>query len=257
MNRRLRNVVGLALAALVGATLTVALPAGANGDDDDGDFLRAGTARNARDPENPANEVIKIDTTSPAPECNPALAQNCQFGIVSRRLNDKIAALDNQVELKAYFQPPRVGCGGGSPRMTLEIDLDGNGQTNGNAHGNYGPGPFGTGCPPPGVWHYEDLTDMAPRWDVTQLIGPGELALPPGQNPFLVPWDLLETLVSGFANHNVCTGGLHDDSGWFPPAEGIAFYDVISIGDETWTERDDTAGRGFASGCKKKDKDDD
>lgn len=241
-------------ALLLAALVMIGSPAAVLADDDDdrrGGFLLLGTAQRAQDPENPANDVIRIDTTSPAPECNPALALNCRFGTVSRTLNVEIAKLDNMVELKAYFQPPRVGCGGGSPRVQLAIDLDGDGRSNGNAHGNYGPGPFGAGCPPPGVWHYEDLTDTSPRWDVTQLVGPGELVLPPGQNPFLVPWPLLEALVSAFADHQVCTGALVDDSGWFPPAEGVAFYDIVSLGNATWANRRDTADRGFARGCRR------
>jgi hypothetical protein len=236
-------------------TLSVMLvaPASALADDDDGDdgggFLLGGAAQHAQDPENPANDVIKIDTTSPAPECNPALAQNCIFGTVSRTLNIKIGQLDNMLEFKAYFQSPRVGCGGGSPRIQLAIDLDGDGVSNGNAHGNFGPLPFGGGCQPPNTWDYQDLTDAAPRWDVTQLIAPGELVLPPGTNSNLVPWPLLEMLVSTFSDHLVCSAALVDDSGWFPPAEGPAYYDLFSAGRATWVDQSDTAGRGFAMGC--------
>lgn len=211
-------------------------------------FLLGGTAQHAQDPENFFNDVIKIDTTSPDPLCGPPTYLNCRSGTVSRRLNAKIAQLDNMIELKVYFKAPR-GCSGGSPRITLAIDLNGDGVSDGNAHGNVGPLPFGGGCPPPGFWQYEDLTDAAPRWDVSQLVGPGELVLPPGVNPFLVPWDLLEALVSGFQNHKVCTGSLHDDSGWDPLAEGIAYYDLISLGRATWVDRSDTTGRGFAQGC--------
>ena len=244
---RVRGTLAVA-AVLLGASAIVA--ANGFGGSSSG-FLLGGTAQHAWDPENPSNDVIKIDTTSPDPDCNPMLAQDCLFGTVSRRLNVKIAQLDNMIELKAFFVAPRVGCGGGSPRVQLAIDLDGDGVSNGNAHGNYGPAPFGGGCPPPGFWQYQDLTDAAPRWDVTQLLGAGEIdPLALGSvNAFLVPWPLLETLVSTFPLHKVCSGALVDDSGWFAPAEGIALYDVISLGRATWVDRTDTAGRGFAQGC--------
>jgi hypothetical protein len=254
LSRRVPVALGIAFvlggAAIVGAN-------GSGGFTSNDGFLLGGTAVHAVDPENPANDVIKIDTTSPAPECTPALAQNCLFGTVSRTLNTKIALLDNEIEMKAYFQMPRLGCGGGSPRIQLAIDLNGDGVSDGNAFGNYGPLAFGGGCPPPGVWQYQDLTDLAPRWDVTQLAGPGELVLPIGQNAFTVPWDVMElAITTAFPNHKVCSGALVDDSGWFPAAEGVAYYDLVSLG-RTWEDRRDTAGLGFAVGCGKPDTDDD
>jgi hypothetical protein len=235
--------------ALLIAVLLVGAPTAAiaNGDENgNGGFLLGGTAQHAQDPENPANDVIRVSTlTSPF------------FGTVSRTLNVKIMALDNQVEWKSYFVAPKT-CVGGSPRMQLAIDLNGDGTSDGNAFGNFGPGPFGTGCVS-NIWDYQDLTDLAPRWDVTQLTGLGEIPTPlPGNvNPFLVPWDLLETLVSAFPNHLVCTGQLTDDTFGIPGMSGIAYYDLISIGNETWNDHDDTAGRGFARGCGAPDDDGD
>jgi len=176
-------------------------------------------------------------------------------------LNVKIDQLDNMLELKAFFVTPKT-CVGGSPRLQLAIDLDGDGQPDGNAFGNFGPGPFGTGCPPGGVWHYEDLTDLAPRWDVTQLTGIGEIPTPlPGNvNPFLVPWPLLQTLIANFPRHLVCNAALVDDT-FFPQGpnamSGIAYYDLLSLGRATWVDRSDTAGRGFAMGCGRLDHGDD
>jgi len=245
-----RVLLGLLAGPLIffGAPLTPAMA--------DGGFLLGGTAQLAQDPENPANDVIKIDTTA---GFNP-ITGTFPSGTVSRTLNVKIDQLDNMLEFKAFFVAPKT-CIGGSPRIQLAIDLDGDGQPDGNAFGNFGPGPFGTGCPSGGIWHYEDLTDLAPRWDVTQLIGPGEIPTPlPGNvNPFLVPWPLLEMLVGSFPNHRVCTAALVDDT-FFPagpnPMSGIAFYDLFSAGRETWTDRSDIAGRGFAMGCGRRDDDD-
>jgi hypothetical protein len=162
------------------------------------------------------------------------------------------------IEVKAFFVPPKT-CVGGSPRVQLAIDLDGDGESNGNAHGNFGPGPFGTGCPPALIWHAEDLTDAAPRWDVTQLLGAGEIdPLDLGAvNPFLVPWPLLEALVGTFPNHLVCTVALVDDTFGAPGMSGVAYYDLFSAGRATWVDRADTAGRGFAMGCGRTDHGDD
>src|SRR6267142_853899 len=70
-------------------------------------FLLGGNAQNALDPENSANEVIKMDTLAPP-----------FYGTVSRRLGTKITALDNMLEAKAYFF--NRSCGGGSPRIQLK-----------------------------------------------------------------------------------------------------------------------------------------
>jgi hypothetical protein len=254
MNRRVHLNLSVILTLVVGGGAAVAAM-----DYYERGFLLGGTARHAQDPENPANDVIKIDTTLYyLGQCAPPLYLNCPSGTVSRAVDTQIWKLDNMIELKAYFVAPKT-CIGGSPRVQLAIDLDGDGQPNGNAHGNFGPGPFGTGCPPFFVWHSEDLTDVAPRWDVTQLLGPGEID--PGDlgavNPFLVPWDLLESLVSTFPNHLVCSVALVDDTFGIPGMNGIAYYDLFSAGRATWADRSDTAGRGFARGCVRPDHGDD
>jgi hypothetical protein len=215
----------------------------AGGDGGGYGFLLGGTAQNSRDPENPANETIRIDTSTGG------------FGTVSRPLNTKISTLDNQLELKAYFVAPKT-CVGGSPRVQLAIDLNGDGQSDGNAHGYVGTLPFGAGCVS-NVWQYFDLTDLVARWDVTQLTGVGELVLPGGQNPFTVPWDVFEAAVSLFPLHKVCSGALVDDTFGIPGMSGIAHYDLISIGRATWSNHRDTAGRGFAMGCARPQHDDD
>jgi len=56
---------------------------------------------------------------------------------VSRTLNAKLADLDNVLEFKSYFENRR--CGGGSPRIQLAIDLNGDGIPDGNALGYTAP----------------------------------------------------------------------------------------------------------------------
>src|SRR5207237_212690 len=132
MKPRMRFVIGIALLlSALGVWATGSRTVAAS--NQESGFLLGGTAMNALDPENPANEVIRIDTaTAPG------------YGTVSRRLGVKIAALDNMLEFKSYFQ--NRSCGGGSPRIQLAVDLNGDGTPDGNLFGYTAP-PF-AGCAP-------------------------------------------------------------------------------------------------------------
>jgi hypothetical protein len=209
-------------------------------------FLLGGNAQNALDPENPANEVIQMNTLQPP-----------LYGTVSRTLNVKIAQLENMLEFKSYF--PARSCGGGSPRIQLAIDLDGDGISDGNAFGYTAP-PF-AGCPP-NRWQYDDLTDELPRWDFSQLasggftvpncppIGPAPLLCPFQTHSGYIPWPVFKAVLTTlFPAHRVCSGALVDDSGWMAEAGGVAYYDIISMGRATWEDHEDSIGRGFAHGC--------
>jgi hypothetical protein len=228
----------IALAAIVLSLLSVGGgTALATGTGSGSGFLLGGTAQNSQDPQNPANDVVRVSTLD-----DPF------FGTVGRSLNVKIPALDNQLEWKQYLVSPKT-CIGGSPRMQLAIDLNGDGTSDGNAFGYFGTAPFGTGCASD-TWEYGDMTDTVLRWDVTQLAG---LNISPF-NPFTVPWDAMELAISTqFPNHLVCTGQLTDDTFGIPGMSGIAYYDLISIGNSTWSNRRNTAGRGFAHGCGRPD----
>jgi hypothetical protein len=235
-------------------TCTISLsqgsPSGSHG------FLLGGNAQNAQDPENPANDVIQINTLLPP-----------LYGTVSRTLGVKIADLDNMLEFKSYFL--NRSCGGGSPRIQLAVDLNGDGVPDGNAFGYTAP-PF-AGCPP-NRWNYDDLTDELPRWDVTQLVAGGFPSLTcPSTNPTVqalcmsgfptnsgyVPFSVFKTVLTTlYPNHRICMGALVDDSGWLPAAAGVAYYDIISLGRATWEDRADSAGRGFARGCGQPDQGD-
>ncbi len=232
-----------------------------NGTTGDG-WLLGGTAQLAVDPENPANDVIRIRT-----DMIPF------FGTVSRKVNVKADKLDNMLEFKAWFSftsMPLLGktCVGGSPRFQLAIDLDGDGDVEGNAFGDTGLNGSGSGCPPR-TWMYEDLTGpdtlgslllfpstgfVTPNeereWALSQLGGPGV----PGAG---VTWSEAETFLASFPNHLVCTVALVDDTFGIPGMTGTAYYDVISGGRSTWADRRDITGRGFAQGCGKPDHGDD
>jgi hypothetical protein len=177
--------------------------------------------------------------------------------------------LDNMLEFKSYFQ--NRSCGGGSPRIQLAIDLNGDGLSDGNAFGYTAP-PF-AGCAP-NRWQYDDLTDELPRWDLSQFAASGfpsagaictnplfsgnPLICPFTQHSGYIPWNVFETVLNTlFPLHQVCSGALVDDSPWFTPAAGVAYFDIISMGRATWEDRFDTAGRGFAKGCGRPDCGDD
>ena len=228
-------------------------------------FLLAGTAQHAQDPQNRSNDVIKIDTTSPE-ECSPAGGyQNCASGSVSRKVNVKIQQLDNMLEFKSFYA--NRSCGGGSPRIQLAIDVNGDGVADGNVFGHV-ESPVFSNCASV-RWANDDVTDEDARWDVTQLIAaglfpalntictlpvfvgnptvcpPGGFAMPSGY----IPWAVMEAGPSTLYPARVSDRGPCRRFPRFIPSEGVAYFDVISMGRKTWYSFSDTAGRGFARGC--------
>jgi hypothetical protein len=243
-------------------------------DDNGGGFFLGGTAQLAQDPENPANDVIRINTTLAPGQCSPLTLppfQNCPSGTVSRTVNVKVDKLDNMLEFKAWFNGYDVAglktCIGGSPRIQLAIDTDGDGESNGNAHGYFGASPNFAGCPSD-TWLYEDLTGPGDFFITGGVLAPSTGYLTPNEE---LEWDLTQFggsfyntwsqtelfFANGFPQHLVCTVALVDDTFGAPGMSGIAYYDLFSAGKATWTDRSDIAGRGFAKGCGRPDHDDD
>ena len=141
----------------------------------------------------------------------------------------KVTAFNNPLGFKYYFVSR--SCGGGSPRLTLLVDANGDGtfsQQSGDfaVHGH--PNPF-VGCPP-NTWVYENLTDGGPRWEVT----PGGAVPSIPTFPFS-PWDTLAAAVTAaFPNHQVLAGFLVDDSCSFSPVScGEAHYDLVTVENRT------------------------
>ena len=161
------------------------------------------------------NEVIATNTTE-------------GFALAYRKLNPGITvtALTNQIGLKYYF----VGrtCGAGSPRVSLLIDSDGDGNTDFASHGHVNP-PTHAGCTP-NRWATEDLTDEGPRWEVTP-----STALPAIAGFPYAQWDVFTAaLTAAFPNHKVLAGFLVDDSCSFSPTTcGRAYYDLLTIENRT------------------------
>ena len=176
------------------------------------------------DTQNPTNDVISVLTTPVYPAGIGVALRNTPPGF-------KIAALTNQLQLKYYF--PSRSCGGGSPRIQIAIDTDGDGISNGNAFGYVGHTGFGGGCVT-GMWDFVDMTDAVPaRWDLTQF-GLGYHS-----------WQTAVTAISAFPNHKVLSGSLVDDSCSFnPPSCGQAYYDLFTFENRTLEQDQDTVKNG-------------
>jgi hypothetical protein len=219
---RLRMPFGLTLMLSVGL-LVAALEASHRNK-----FELVGTATFAKDPTSQSNFVIKVDNTN-------------GFGGVRRDLNTKITALDEHLTVRYYFVGPKT-CGGGSPRIQLAVDLDGDGMTNGNAFGHIGPSPSFTMCQTD-EWVTEDLTIsalenpmQAVRWDIGQLGGSA-----------FTTWDNVKLHISAFVNHKVLRATLIEDQafgmppGFFIP-RGVTYYDDITLGERTLEDQRDVSG---------------
>jgi hypothetical protein len=191
-------------------------------------FAYFGAAEDAADPDQPEasdNDVAHFDTTGEEP-----VGMFRKLGQPGSQAGETVFGLDNQLGFK-YFFVDRT-CGGGSPRIQLAIDLDGDGDSEGNLHGHVSP-PW-AGCEME-EWVYENLTDDQLRWEV----GAGL----PGSRPFpFFTWDEIET---AFGTASVLEGSLVEDAHAFSaPNRGDAFYDLVSIGNRTFEDHNDSAQRG-------------
>ena len=177
------------------------------------------------DPQNLTNDVISVLTTTAYPAGAGVAFRNTPPGF-------KIAALDHQINLKYYF--PMRSCGGGSPRVQIGIDRDGDGSFDANAFGYVGHAPFGTGCIT-GEWDIIDMTDNIGRWDLSQLGG-----------GMTMTWDQAEAFVTTtYPNHRVISGSLVDDSCSFAPTScGQAYYDLFTFENRTLENDQDTVKNG-------------
>lgn len=198
--------------ALIGMVIfaSSAFTVSANGDCT---FTLFGSAQPDTDPENASNEVVSIDGSAGFGGVNKVLPAGTQA--------DEI---DNQVNVKYFFVTPKT-CTLGSPRISLRIDSDSDGDFDFNAHGNLGPLAFGAGCVT-GSWTFADMTDAAPRWDVSQGGGGQQLT-----------WDAMEIfLATTFPNYQIIRGTLVEDG--YP---GKGYYDLLTIGDCTLDGHEDIA----------------
>lgn len=79
-------------------------------------FKVFGDADVTRDPENPANHVLKVNNDGGTPA-----------GAYRKLNNVQVWELDHQLNFHRAFVAPHT-CGGGSPRVILLIDANGDGE---------------------------------------------------------------------------------------------------------------------------------
>jgi hypothetical protein len=223
----------LALAILSLALLPLTAPSSAAPNEAQ-NYKLFGTMQRAIDPENPDNEVISstLDVSNP----------DAIFAGAIRKLDVRVERLDNQVQLKYFFVPPR-SCGGGSPRIQLAVDLNGDGRSDGNAFGYVGQ-PFNFNNCAQSTWVFEDLTDNNRRWDLSQFTSAcnNNPNCPPASG-FVVTWQEMETFFASFPTHKVLTGALVDDTFGGAGQLGTAYYDNLTIGKRTLDGWEDTTAK--------------
>lgn len=162
----------------------------------------------------PTNHVLKIDTTSGT------------YGSMSRLLGVEPDTLDGALSFDYFIESG--DCGGGSPRLILSVD------NNGDTEHDFflvtdGPDSPGWGsCPDAaGQWASFDATDGGVHWRIHP--GAGYLT-----------WEGAKAALGPDAM--VLSGAIVDDSFWLGSAAGVAYYDNVTIGDRTFTDPSDVLG---------------
>lgn len=221
MRARTVAALGVAGALMVGAAGTAISDEVFESPAEGQQFQYFGPARDASDPDQPEsmdNDVARFDTTTGAP-----------VGM-TRKVDERVFELDNQLGFK-YFMANR-NCGAGSPRIQLAVDEDGDGTADGNLHGHVEPPTFACAT---GKWVYQDLTDDLLRWEIgAGLSGSGGF-------PYK-SWSQVEAVLGSAM---VVRGSLIEDSQAFKvDNRGIAYYDLVSIGNRTFEDHNDTADTG-------------
>jgi hypothetical protein len=181
-------------------------------------FRLFGGAEDSVDPENPTNDVVRVNNTG-----TPAnILRDLHKGT---RAED----IDNQVQLKYFFEPGKT-CTLGTPRVDLAIDEDGDGDFDGNAFGYLGDKPFGGGCLS-GQWVFEDMTNNQAKWDLSQVGG-----------AMTNTYDQMEAfLAATHPNYQILYGSVTEDPYPTPPAAGVTYYDGVVIGNRDVNTHNDTA----------------
>lgn len=164
----------------------------------------------------PTNHVLRIDTS-----------RDGRYGSISRPLGVAADQLDGQLAFDYFIASG--DCGGGSPRLVLSVDDDGDGQhdfylvTDGAGSPGWEPCPAANGA-----WASFDATDDGDTY----------WRIHPGTDYFT--WSQAKAALSEDAR--ILSGSLVDDSFWTAAAAGVAYYDDVQIGDRTFTGPSDVLG---------------
>lgn len=201
----------------MGLGLLGTTPAAGRGGSSD-KFRLHDTAEITNEPDvRPTNHVVRIDTSGDG-----------LFGSASRPLGVRAGDLDGRLSFE--YEIVEGDIGGGSPRLVLSIDDEGDGE-----HDFYlvtdGPGsPGWQNCPgAPDGWAEFAATDDA---DTYWRVHPGS-----GYHT----WSDAKAQLS--EDHTVRSGALVDDSYWKSCAAGVAHYDAVQIGNRTLSGHSDVVGR--------------
>ena len=211
---------GIITGMLVGgsAVSASALAQEGTGADKSGKFRLANTATIVPEPGvRPINHVLEIDTSADG-----------LYGSASRSLHVTAEQLDGKLSFDYFIESG--DCGGGSPRLILSVDNDGDGEhdfwlvTDGSGS------PGWASCP--------DAADMWDHFDATDD-GDTYWRKHPDSSGYHT-WTDAKSLLG--SNHMILSGALVDDSYWKASAAGITYYDNIQIGDRTLSGHSDVVG---------------
>jgi hypothetical protein len=214
---RRRNLGLLLVVALVLGTSAAAIGGVPHQTDSNNVYKYFGDASDAVDPNDADNDVVRFDTAT-----NPDTAVG-----MGRKMSEKVAAATDQIELKYLFTGGRTNCDGGSPRVDLFIDTDGDKQIDNVLRGYVQDLGSPNGHCTAEKWTFVDLAnrdDATPHW----AIGNG--------NSYL-PWSAIE---AQFGTATILYGQLIDDAQSFnSAARGTSYFDLVSIGNRTFVKQDD------------------
>ena len=208
----------------IGVTTTVSLLAAGPNPPHGTNYMLLYGMKDGLDPANPNNYVIGVTTTASV------------IGAVVRNFADtpKVQDFTNQLSLKYYFVN-RTCSGGTRVQLTISPSGKNNDPKAGNAFGYLGDVAFGGNCAA-NTWVYEDMTDAAPKWDLSQFHG---LTPAPSCN-MTCTWAQVVTYFSNFPGHKVLQFAVADDSCSFAVAAcGTAYYDHVQAGDDSLESRPD------------------
>ena len=184
------------------------------GEDGSGAFELLGTSERV---EFLGNQVLRVDTFG------------LTYGGASVEFDDgeKVCEFTRRIFASIYYV--NIQCYGGSPRVFLLIDTDGDGefdQSQGDlaAAGHPDTTPMSPGDCPQQTWLYVDFTAFESRWELLPGAGPC--------GPGMCTWSALAGYITTtYPNHQVLGGGVVQDAFGPPQMEGIALYDHLQIGD--------------------------
>lgn len=164
----------------------------------------------------PTNHVVRIDTS-----------EDGLYGSASRHLGVDAGDLDGKLSFD--YKVVEGDTGGGSPRLILSIDDDGDGNHDFYLVTDGSGSPGWQSCPgAPAQWQSFDATDDG---DTYWRIHPGG---------GYYTWTDAKAQLS--EDHTVLSGALVDDSYWKDCAAGITYYDDVQIGDRTLSGNSDVVG---------------